>query len=223
MSSGRRGQEFRGEVAAGERIVVRDEERLVRAVRNTEREGVRVEVTGVSPLVHDQDAVFFGSLGTVHRLDPREGHLVADDSASVRRSRLWLESIRRVCPVPAAETRITVGHRGLLDRMDYHLRPASHALQNHRPRILIGNAVGLGMALEIKILRAKLIRRGRGERILVVTPRAELEKFRRELWTRFAISLGRLNSSGIQKVRQTLPSSRNPSATAGGSSCRSTT
>lgn len=38
------------EVAAGElRIVVRDEESLVRTVRNTERDGVRVEVTGVSP------------------------------------------------------------------------------------------------------------------------------------------------------------------------------
>ncbi len=36
------------EVAAGERIVVRDEEWLVRTVRNTERDGVRVEVTGVS-------------------------------------------------------------------------------------------------------------------------------------------------------------------------------
>jgi len=60
------------EVAAGERIVVRDEEWLVRTVRNTERDGVRVEVTGVSRLVRDQDAVFFGSLDTIDRLDPRD-------------------------------------------------------------------------------------------------------------------------------------------------------
>lgn len=198
------------EVAAGERIVVRDEEWLVRTVRNTERDGVRVEVTGVSPLVRDQDAVFFGSLDTIHRLDPREGKLVADDSAGFRSSRLWLESIRRGSPVPASETRITVGHRGLLGRMDYQLRPAAQALQNLRPRILIGDAVGLGKTLEIGILLSELIRRGRGERILVVTPRAVLEQFQRELWTRFAIPLIRLDSSGIQKVRQTLPSSRNP-------------
>ena len=198
------------EVAAGERIVVRDEEWLVRTVRSTERDGVRVEVTGVSPLVRDQDAVFFGSLDTIDRLDPREGHLVADDSAGFRSSRLWLESIRRGSPVPASETRITVGHHGLLDRMDYQLRPASQALQNLRPRILIGDAVGLGKTLEIGILLSELIRRGRGERILVVTPRAVLEQFQRELWTRFAIPLIRLDSSGIQKVRQTLPSSRNP-------------
>jgi ERCC4-related helicase len=198
------------EVAAGERIVVRDEEWLVRTVRNTERDGVRVEVTGVSPLVRDQDAVFFGSLDTIDRLDPRDGKLVADDSAGFRSSRLWLESIRRGSPVPASETRITVGHRGLLDRMDYQLRPAAQALQNLRPRILIGDAVGLGKTLEIGILLSELIRRGRGERILVVTPRAVLEQFQRELWTRFAIPLIRLDSSGIQKVRQTLPSSRNP-------------
>ena len=198
------------EVAAGERIVVRDEEWLVRTVRNTERDGVRVEVTGVSPLVRDQDAVFFGSLDTIDRLDPRDGKLVADDSAGFRSSRLWLESIRRGSPVPASETRITVGHRGLLDRMDYQLRPASQALQNLQPRILIGDAVGLGKTLEIGILLSELIRRGRGERILVVTPRAVLEQFQRELWTRFAIPLIRLDSSGIQKVRQTLPSSRNP-------------
>ncbi|MCV7206362.1 helicase [Mycolicibacterium peregrinum] len=198
------------EVAAGERIVVRDEEWLVRTVRNTERDGVRVEVTGVSSLVRDQDAVFFGSLDKIDRLDPREGKLVADDSAGFRSSRLWLESVRRGSPAPASETRITVGHRGLLDRMDYQLRPAAQALQNLRPRILIGDAVGLGKTLEVGILLSELIRRGRGERILVVTPRAVLEQFQRELWTRFAIPLIRLDSSGIQKVRQTLPSSRNP-------------
>jgi hypothetical protein len=64
------------EVAAGERIVVRDEEWLVRAVRNSEHDGVRVEVTGVKSLVRDQYAVFFGALDKIDRLDPREGKLV---------------------------------------------------------------------------------------------------------------------------------------------------
>ncbi|WP_435594791.1 helicase-related protein [Tsukamurella tyrosinosolvens] len=94
--------------------------------------------------------------------------------------------------------------------MDYQLRPAAQALRNLRPRILIGDAVGLGKTLEIGILLSELIRRGRGERILVVTPRAVLEQFQQELWTRFAIPLVRLDSAGIQRVKQTLPSSRNP-------------
>lgn len=198
------------DIAAGERVVVRDEEWLVRSVRTTERDGTRVEVTGIGELVRDQDAVFFDSLDMIDRLDPRDGKLVLDASAGFRRSRLWLESVRRSSPVPAGETRIAVGHRGLLDRMDYQLRPAAQALQNLRPRILIGDAVGLGKTLEIGILLSELIRRGRGERILVVTPRAVLEQFQHELWTRFAIPLVRLDSGGIQKVKQTLPSSRNP-------------
>ncbi len=200
------------DIAAGERVIVRDEEWLVRSVRTTELDGTRVEATGVSELVRDQDAVFFDhpDLDTIDRLDPRQGRLVADVSPGFRRTRLWLESVRRGSPVPAADTRIAVGHQALLDRMDYQLRPAAQALENLRPRILIGDAVGLGKTLEIGILLSELIRRGSGERILVVTPRAVLEQFQQELWTRFAIPLIRLDSAGIQKVKQTLPSSRNP-------------
>ncbi|WP_232715215.1 DEAD/DEAH box helicase [Gordonia metallireducens] len=200
------------DIAAGERVIIRDEEWLVRAVRSTEYDGTRIEVTGVSELVRDQDAVFFDhpDLDRIDRLDPRDGRLVVDTSPEFRRTRLWLESVRRGSPVPASDTRITVGHHALLDRMDYQLRPAAQALQNLRPRILIGDAVGLGKTLEIGILLSELIRRGRGERILVVTPRAVLEQFQQELWTRFAIPLVRLDSTGIQKVKQTLPSSRNP-------------
>lgn len=47
------------DIAAGERVLVRDEEWLVRASRATEFDGTRVEVTGVSELVRDQPAVFF--------------------------------------------------------------------------------------------------------------------------------------------------------------------
>ncbi|WP_254431583.1 DEAD/DEAH box helicase [Gordonia rubripertincta] len=169
-------------------------------------------MTGVSELVRDQDAVFFDhpELDSIDRLDPKDGRLVADTSPGFRRTRLWLESVRRGSPIPTADTRITVGHRALLDRMDYQLRPAAQALQNLRPRILIGDAVGLGKTLEIGILLSELIRRGRGERILVVTPRAVLEQFQQELWTRFAIPLIRLDSAGIQKVKRELPASRNP-------------
>src|SRR5699024_7614751 len=159
-------------------IVVRDEEWLVRSVRQTERDGLRIEATGASELVRDQDAVFFTSLDHhIEELDPRATKLVADQSPGFRSSRLWLESLLRQSPTPITSTDIVSGHRGLADRMEYQLRPAHQALSNLRPRILIGDAVGLGKTLEIGITLTELIQRGRGERILVVTPRAVLEQF----------------------------------------------
>lgn len=198
------------DIAAGAQVEIRDEEWIVRSVRRTHRDGLRLEVTGATELVRDQDAVFFTALDEVSVLDPTRTRLVADGTPQFRRSRLWLESLLRRSATASSEQGIVSGHRALLDPMGYQLRPAELALTNLRPRILIGDAVGLGKTLEIGILLTELIERGRGERILVVTPRAVLEQFQRELWTRFAIPLVRLDSEGIQKIRQTLPASRNP-------------
>ena len=76
--------------------------------------------------------------------------------------------------------------------------------------MLIADAVGLGKTLEIGMILAELTRRGRAERVLVVTPRHVLEQMQYELWTRFGLPLVRLDSDGIQRVRQQLPASRNP-------------
>ena len=141
------------DVAAGEVVVVRDEEWLVRSVRTGAGGETALEVTGVSELVRDQDAVFYDSLeDEIRRLDPRAARPRFDESPGFRRSRLWLESVLRRSPVPVSDTRIVAGHLALLDRMDYQLRPAGQALENLRPRILIGDAVGLGKTLEIGIL-----------------------------------------------------------------------
>ena len=47
---------------------------------------------------------------------------------------------------------------------------------NLRPRILLADTVGLGKTLEIGMILAELVRRGRGERILIVTPCHVLEQ-----------------------------------------------
>jgi ERCC4-related helicase len=196
----------------GAQILVRDEVWLVRNATRTEHDGVRVEAVGASDFVRDQEAVFFTGLDTIELLDPRRTRLVRDDSPNFRRSRLFLEAVLRKTPLPQAERGLALADSFLLDSLPYQQRPAQLALsgRNLRPRLLIADVVGLGKTLEIGLTLAELIRRGRGERILVVTPQHVLEQFQHELWTRFAIPLVRLDSVGIERIQREIPAGRNP-------------
>ncbi|MFE7811381.1 SNF2-related protein [Streptomyces sp. NPDC057433] len=174
-----------------------------------------VEVTGISSFVRGTDAVFYSRLDAIQVLDPRETRLVPDDSPNHRRGRLFLEAVMRKTFLPQTEHGLALADGFLMDQQVHQLRPAELALsleKNPQPRILIADVVGLGKTLEIGVLLAELIRRGRGERILVVTPQHVLEQFQRELWTRFAIPLVRLDSTGIQRIQQDIPAGRNPFA-----------
>jgi ERCC4-related helicase len=199
-------------IAPGAQVVVRDEEWLVTAVDHTAVDGHRVRAIGLTELVRGAEAVFLTELDDVQPLRPEDTKLVADPTPNFRRSRLYLEAMIRKTPVPGGESKLALANSHLLDELEYQKRPAVKALEALRPRLLIADAVGLGKTLEVGIILAELIRRGRGERILVVTPRHILEQFQHELWTRFAIPLVRLDSEGIQKVRQKIPATRNPFA-----------
>jgi len=197
-------------IASGAQVQVRDEEWLVRAVQHTPSDGLMVRCIGTSSFVRDAEATFFTNLDRIEPLRPEDTRLVDDDSPNFRRSRLYLEAILRKTPVPSSDTDLAVASRQLLDRLEYQRRAVHKALDNLQPRVLIADAVGLGKTLEVGLLLSELIRRGRGERILVVTPRHILEQFQHELWTRFAIPLVRLDSEGIQRVRRKIPANRNP-------------
>ncbi len=198
-------------IAAGARVVVRDEEWLVTQGRSTRR------ATGswcAAPAPRRSSVTrrprSSPTLDHIQPLKPEETRLVSDDSPSFRASRLFLEAMIRKTPVPATETGLAVADRQLLDPLEYQRRAVHKALNGLRPRLLIADAVGLGKTLEVGLILSELIRRGRGERILVVTPRHILEQFQHELWTRFAIPLVRLDSEGIQRVRRQIPANRNP-------------
>ncbi|MFF3905388.1 SNF2-related protein [Streptomyces sp. NPDC001848] len=196
----------------GAQILVRDEEWLVRQARTTPHDGDMIEAVGVSEFVRDEEAVFFTEIDRVDLLKPEDTRLVPDTSSYFRRSRLFLEAVLRKTPLPQAERGLALAGRFLLDPLVYQQRPAELALsmRNLQPRILIADVVGLGKTLEIGLLLAELIRRGRGERILVVTPQSVLEQFQHELWTRFSIPLVRLDSLGIQRIQREIPAGRNP-------------
>ncbi|MER5211562.1 SNF2-related protein [Streptomyces sp. NPDC002838] len=196
----------------GAQILVRDEEWLVKQVKPATPDGDMIEALGVSEFVRDEEAVFFTRIDKVELLNPEDTRLVSDTSSYFRRSRLFLEAVLRKTPLPQTERGLALADRFLLDPLVYQQRPAELALsmRNLQPRILIADVVGLGKTLEIGLLLAELIRRGRGERILVVTPQSVLEQFQHELWTRFSIPLVRLDSLGIQRIQREIPAGRNP-------------
>ena len=199
-------------IAPGSVVIVRDEEWLVTGVEHT-ADGRLLSCQGLSELVRDTTASFYEGLDADLRvLDPAQATVVADDSPHYRRSRLWLEATLRKTAVPLDGTALTVTPDMLADPLGYQQAAVRKALDqdNLRPRILLADAVGLGKTLEIGMILSELIRRGRGERILIVTPRHVLEQMQIEMWTRFALPFVRLDSLGIQRVRQKLPANRNP-------------
>nr|WP_281497482.1 helicase-related protein [Ornithinimicrobium sp. F0845] len=156
--------------------------------------------------------MFYEGLDDIEVLDPAEATVVGDSSPGNRTTRLWLEATLRKTPLPVNDTAITVSAEALADPLDYQKEAVRRALNpaNLRPRILLADAVGLGKTLEMGMILSELARRGRGERILIVTPRHVLEQMQHEMWTRFALPFVRLDSVGIQRVRQQLPATRNP-------------
>ncbi|PYY45744.1 SNF2-related protein [Curtobacterium sp. MCBD17_023] len=198
-------------IAPGSVVLVRDAEWLVLSTAPT-GSGLLITAQGLSELVRDTTATFYSDLDDIKPLNPAQATVEADNSSGYRRAKLWLEATLRKTPVPLHEDALTVSTQMLADPLDYQRAAVRKALDrdNLRPRLLIADAVGLGKTIEIGMILSELVRRGRGERILIVTPKHVLEQMQQEMWTKFALPFVRLDSLGIQRVRQKLPATRNP-------------
>ena len=194
--------------APGMRIIIRDEEWMIKKIDKNSLGNKTLHCIGISPLVKDKEAIFLTDLEQIQIVNPAEVKLVPDSSPFYKRTLLFLESQwRQRIPTDA---NLHIGHRAAMDLMPYQLDPAKLSLQRPRQRILIADTVGLGKTLEAGILMSELIARGKGKRILVVTVKSMMTQFQKEMWNRFTIPLVRLDSSKIQKIRASLPSNYNP-------------
>lgn len=198
-------------VAPGSVVIIRDATWVVTSATLTSS-GTLVRVQGLSELVRDTEAAFYSDLDDIEVVDPRTAIVVPDDSPRYRRTRLHLETALRKTPVPSISNELTVSTRMLADPLEYQRQAVAKALDPEliRPRILLADAVGLGKTLEIGMILSELVARGRGDNMLIVTPRHVLEQMQHEMWTRFALPFVRLDSLGIQRIRRSIPASRNP-------------
>ncbi|MDZ7753843.1 MAG: DEAD/DEAH box helicase [Gammaproteobacteria bacterium] len=191
------------------RVEIRDAEWRVRQVDRSSDGGHLLTCEGLSELVRGREARFLTRLeGQVRVLDPRDTVLEDDTASGYLASLLYLDTVIRKTPVSGK--RIHMGHRAALDPLPFQLDPAVQALSQPRSRILIADAVGLGKTLEAGILVSELIARGRGRRILVLAVKSMLAQFQQEFWNRFTIPLVRLDSLGLQRVRNRIPANHNP-------------
>lgn len=194
--------------APGMRVIIRDEEWLVKRVDQNSFGTYTLTVNGLSRLVKDKESIFISELEEIITIKPEETKLVPDKSSNFIESRLYMESLlRRKAPT---DNKLYVGHKAAMNTLEYQLDPAIIALDKPRQRILIADAVGLGKTLEAGILMSELILRGKGKRILVVTVKSMMTQFQKEMWNRFSIPLVKLDSQGIQRIRSKIPSNHNP-------------
>jgi superfamily II DNA or RNA helicase len=198
--------------APGLRIEVRDAEWRIKRVDYSSDGGYLLTCEGLSELVRGREALFLTKLeergSRIRILDPATTQLVDDLSSGYRASLLYLDTLLR--KTPPTDGLIHVAQRAAMDLLPFQLDPALQALRQPRQRILIADSVGLGKTLEAGILVSELIIRGRGKRILVLTVKSMLAQFQQEFWNRFSIPLVRLDSIGLQRVRNRIPANHNP-------------
>ena len=194
--------------APGMRVIIRDEEWMIRKVETNSLGNKTIFCAGVSELIKDREAIFLTDIEEIEHVDPSKIKLVIDDSPYFIKSKLFIESNwRRKIPT---DTNLHIGNNAAMDLLNFQLEPAQIALRRPRQRILIADSVGLGKTLEAGILISELIARGKGKRILVVTVKSMMTQFQKELWNRFTIPLLRLDSNRISKIRSQLPTNYNP-------------
>lgn len=193
----------------GARVTIRDEDWVVRRIDQSDDGGHALTCDGLSELVRGASAIFLDRLEDDIRVhDPAQTQLFQDTSDYFTDSLLYLESQR--LRTVANDQYIHRAHQAVIKTADYQRVPAEKGLKQVRTRILIADGVGLGKTLEAAMLATELDIRGRGRRILVVTQKSMLTQFQKEWWSRFTIPLVRLDSAGIQRIRNTIPSGHNP-------------
>ena len=193
----------------GQRVIIRDAEWVIRRADILADDGYELTCSGISNFVKGKETIFLTTYEkNIQIIDPLETKFIIDKSSSYQQSLLYIESLLK--DVVPTDRKIHRAQHAAMDNVPYQFDPALQALNQPRQRILMADAVGLGKTLEAGILTTELMKRGKGKRILVLAVKSMLTQFQKEFWNRFSIPLTRLDSQGIQRVRNKIPANMNP-------------
>lgn len=196
-------------IAPGVRISLRGEDFLVNKREHNHDDSSILFCQGLSELVKGKYFAFDTAIEKeITVLEPDNTVLIADNETGYQKTKLFIETVLRNASFTSKK--IEVSHKTAISGAAFQYTPTIQALNLPRPRILIADAVGLGKTVEAGIFMAELIKRGQGQRILVIALKSILAQFQQELWNRFAIPLVRLDSDGIGKIKAELPVNKNP-------------
>ncbi|HNW90507.1 MAG TPA: DEAD/DEAH box helicase [Bacteroidales bacterium] len=197
------------QLAPGVRISVRGEDFLVNRKEPNHDHSFIISCQGLSELVKGKYFKFDTAIDSqITVLEPDNTILEADTENGYQKTKLFIETILRNASFTSKK--IEISHKAAINGANFQFTPTLMALNLPRPRILIADAVGLGKTVEAGIFMSELIKRGQGQRILVIALKSILAQFQQELWNRFAIPLVRLDSEGIAKIKAELPANKNP-------------
>lgn len=196
----------------GTRVKVRGEEWLVRSCEHDiNLDSFIIKAEGAKGIVDGLEMTFLDALDKVEVVDPLNVKIVPDFSPKFQKSKLFVDiHFRNTIPVGPD---ISIGDKAAINSEPWQHVGAFQALNDKvhlRPRILLADAVGLGKTVQVGILLSELIKRGKGNRVLVVCLKSMAEQFQKEIWSRFSVPLKFIDSQELRKIEGEIPSSRNP-------------
>jgi hypothetical protein len=138
------------------------------------------------------------SLGRPDRLDP------PDIFAA------WARALRWNVVTATRNDVFTSPFRAGVDLRDYQMVPLVRALDLPRANLFIADDVGLGKTIEAGLIIQELIRRGRVDKVLVISPASVTGQWQSEMKDRFGLQFQRYTRKEITAIRTTHGVGKNP-------------